>query len=540
MLDLSLFTPSLSSAPPTLEEILCSSDYFGLDNPNATPPTKASALQRATCRAIDGLPLGHLAHDPGVIRAFGGQSAVESLPAVRPKEVVLLAGIRSGKSLMAAAIAVRAALTCDMTSLGPGEIPRVSIVSLSRDTARPTWDHVVGRCMASPKLRALVVGKPKGGGIVLRHPSGRAVEICVVAGSRAAGTLVARWSAGNIFDEAAKMVGEDEGVVNLDHARIAIAGRLLPGAQVVMAGSSWAPFGPVYDIVAEDHGKPTANMCVIRARGPDLNPAHWTPERCAELKQRDPDAYRVDVETEFLDPESGMFAHNDLELCCDRPWEFLDPMTGHHYSAAIDPATRGNAWTLVVLGRNRKGRYFVCRHQQWIGSTSEPLSPLAVFGDIASILAPYGVKTLHTDQWAADALVDIATQAQLWLVSESISNHSKLEMFTALRAVVADKNISLPHDMQLLLDLARVKKRTTPSGIAIHFPRTADGRHCDYAPAIALALAHAPRGPDPEPQFDEETEAGRAAALKEKIRLQVEAQNRIKAKRQWAAFKRGY
>lgn len=532
MLDLSLFTPSLSSAPPTLEEILTSPDWFGL--------TTASNLQRAICRVIDGRALGDLASDPAVVRALGGYAAVAALPLVRPKEIVLLAGIRSGKSLIAAAIAVRAALTCDLSRLGPGEVPRVSILSLTKDTATPTWTHVAGRIEASSKLRALLIGKPKANALFLRHPSGRPVEICVVAGRRAAGNLVARWSAGNIFDESPRMVGEDEGVVNLDHARASIAGRLLPGAQVVMSGSSWAPFGPVYDLVTEHHGKPSANIAVIRARGPDMNPSVWTPEACAELKARDPDAYRVDVDTEFLDPESGMFAHSDLELCCDRPWEFLDPVSGHHYSAAIDPATRGNAWTLVVLGRNRRGRYFVCRHQQWIGSTSEPLSPLAVFQDISSILAPYGVKTLHTDQWAADALVDIATQAQLWLISESISNHSKLEMFTALRAVVADKNISLPHDMQLLLDLARVKKRTTPSGIAIHFPRTADGRHCDYAPAVALALAHAPRGPDPEPQFDEMTDAGRAAALKEKVRLEVEVKNRVRAKQQWAQFKRGY
>src|SRR5262249_35377824 len=164
----------------------------------------------------------------------------------------------------------------------------------------------------------------------------------------------------------------------------------------------------------------------------------------------DPDAYRVDVETEFLDPESGMFAHSDIEQCCDRPWAVLDPVAGHHYSAAIDPATRGNAWTLVVLGKNRSGRFFVVRHQQWVGSTSEPLSPLATFQDIATILAPYGVKTLHTDQWAADALVDIATQCNLWLVSDSIGAANKLEMFTALKAVVADRNISLPHDTQLL------------------------------------------------------------------------------------------
>jgi hypothetical protein len=40
-------------------------------------------------------------------------------------------------------------------------------------------------------------------------------------------------------------------VVNLDHQRSSVLGRLLPNAQALYIGSPWAPFGPVYDAVTE-------------------------------------------------------------------------------------------------------------------------------------------------------------------------------------------------------------------------------------------------------------------------------------------------
>jgi hypothetical protein len=472
---------------PTLETLLCDAEWFGL--------TTASPVQRAICRVIDGRPLLELAEDQDVIAAFGGPEAVAMLPRTRCAELLLLAAIRCGKSLLCAAAGVRAALSCNVSVCGPGEVPRVSIVSLDKDKALVTWQHVRGRIESSPHLAPMLVGEPTANALKLRHPTGRPIEICVVAGSRAAGSLVARWSAGVILDEAPRMVGEEDGVVNIDHARVAVAGRMLPGAQVFMPGSPWAPFGPVYKLFDEHFGKPSANIVVIHATGPQMNPHIWTPEACKELEQRSPDAYATDCMARFMDPESGLFASWELEACRRDGLLELPARPGHYYSAAIDPATRGNAWALVIIENTGAG-YRVMLARQWIGSTAKPLSPKTIFGEMAVIMQAYGLTAAHSDQWAADALVELAAHAGLWLSPETITGPLKLAHMTTLKAHVSQRTIELPPLLVLMRDLASVRKRVTQTGVTIVYPQTGDGRHCDFAPAIGLALAHPPRLPE--------------------------------------------
>jgi len=67
-----------------------------------------------------------------------------------------------------------------------------------------------------------------------------------------------------------------------------------------------------------------------------------------------------------------------------------------------------------------------------------------------------------------------------------------VEMFEALRTLVADDRIELAPVPELLEDLRRVRKRVTQTGVTIELPRLGR-RHCDYAMALALACDHSPR-----------------------------------------------
>ena len=80
-----------------LETVLTSASGFGL--------SQASPLQRAICRIADGLPLADLADDPDVANALACDAS--ALPGSLPPELYVLSGIRCGKSLLAAALAVR-------------------------------------------------------------------------------------------------------------------------------------------------------------------------------------------------------------------------------------------------------------------------------------------------------------------------------------------------------------------------------------------------------------------------------------------------
>jgi len=470
-----------------LESLLTTPAGFGL--------ATASPVQRAICRIVDGLQLADLARLPAVERLLGGREAVAAWERMAtgkpPREVYLIAGIRTGKSLLAAAIAVRAAIACDLSALRAGEVPRSSVVSLTRDLARVVHGHVAGSLQSSPGLRGLLVGAPTAESVVIRHPSGRHVEVTVVAGSRAGASVVARWSTGLVVDEFPRMLGQDDAVANFDELRQASLGRLLPGAQLVAIGSPWAPFGPAFDVVQDYFGRPSPDRVVMRSSGPDMYPAYWTPERCEELRTADGDAYRMDVLGEFGAAASGQYAPDHVRAATRESTADLPAETGRHYVAAIDPATRGNAWALVVLTKDRQsdgGKRRVVLSREWMGSSVAPLSPSVVLREIAELLAPYRVRVVATDQWAADALRDVGLPLGLSLQQVTLTQPWALDIHDTIKLDLAAGKLELQPG-RIPDDLVRVKRRLTRNGVAIELPHTADGRHCDSAAALALCMA---------------------------------------------------
>jgi len=492
-------------------------------SPAAFGITTATPLQRAIWRIADGEPLGELAGHPHVVQAIGADADIGG----RPDELDIIAAIRTAKSLTAAGLSFRWSQICDVSQLGPGEVPRISVVSLSKDLADVVFGHVVGNILASPVLRSKVVGLPSSDAVILRHPAGKHVEIKVVAGSRAGASLTARWCAGAIFDEAPKMVGADEGVINYDDARTAVRGRMLPGSQIVSIGSPWAPFGPIYERAAAHWKYPTRRLVVVRAPGWLMNPVWWTRERCEELKKSDPDTYATECAAEFASPEESLFSSIEIDRATrEAPLE-RGPEERHEYIAAIDPGTRGNAWTLVVA--TRKGnKKIVALAREWRGSRVEPLSPRAVFREIATILAPYeGVRGVWSDRWSGDALRDIAGEFKLQLWELPLTEVEKTQKWLLLRTKLSEGEIELPPEPMLRSDLQRVKRRTTQATVQIVLPKTSDGRHCDFAPALLGALSQWLDDVSPAPVEDGTPEA----VAREVARMRKAAEQRFGRKR---------
>jgi hypothetical protein len=488
-----------------------SSLEWKLTSPRAFGLTTASPLQRAICRIADGLPLGDLADHPTVQSAIGN---VRALPEGSPLEMLIISGIRTAKSLIAACGAFHMATSCDVSALRPGEIPRVSVVSLKKDLADVIMNHLVGSVKASPALRTFLMGEPSGDGLLIRHPSGVPVEVCVVAGSRAGSSLVARWSAGCIFDEFPRMVGGDDAIVNWDDQRQAVVHRLLKGAKLWHIGSPAAPYGPAYEMVTEHWGKPTRERVVIRAPAPAMNPVFWTPERVIEARAQDHDAARTDIDAEFMSPDEAMFSLESVTKCTRREPMVIEPREGYTYFAAMDPATRGNGWTMCIATREN-GKTIVVRADEWIGSRDRPLDPAEVLEEAASILAPYRVRTVHSDQVMGDALVSLARQVGISLAQWRIAGEEQARRFLAIRTQMDLGRIEFPPTPHLRTDLLHVRKRVTPTGIRVDYPITGDGRHCDFGPALMLVLTKLLPEPEPpkKPTTDPETERVREAFL---------------------------
>lgn len=488
-----------------LEALLTSHRAFGLDS--ATP------LQRAICRVSDGVPLGDLWDDPGVKEGFGGVRPPEDAP----RTLVVLAAIRSAKSMIAAAKAFETALTCDVTGLKPGDSLRIPILSVDKKSATAVFNHLVGTIQSKPHLRQHLVSEPTAESVFLKHESGRAVEVCVTAMSKYGTTLVGAWLATCIFDEAPRMAGQQDGVRNLEDALHAIEGRMRPGSQIMIIGSPNVPFGPVFEMNQEFFGRPSGSTVVVRGTGPLLNPNWWTPERCEWFKRHKPRVYATDVLGKFADSEDQLFSSVTVEAATRKGPEQIKPRQGHYYVAAIDPAMRGNAWTLIVLGcdgHNDRGQpsYYVALSKQWRGSKVAPLRPDVVFRELARDLKPYGLDEVWSDGHNIDALRVIAESEGLTIAEAFTTQGDQVARVENIRVLIEDKRLELSPDRTLRADLLRVRRKVGQQRTVMSMPVTADGRHCDYVPALGLCIAFPPAAPTVAARMkDPGLEAARAA-----------------------------
>ncbi len=471
------------------EQMVMSPVGFGL--------TTARPVQRARARARDGFPLRELAEDAEVQKAFGGAEALTQLPGergIKPTEFYDVASARTFKTGGACASVIVDSQMVNLDGLGHGEIARISYVSLKLDVADVPYRRTLDTIKASPVLAPLLVDATADT-LTIRHPSGKVIEIAVVAGGRAASGLVARWCAGVIFDEAPRMTGREDGVVNLSDALSAVRERLLPGAQIQCIGSPWAPSGPVYDVVQQYFGKPTDDIVVMRTTGPAGNPSYWTPERLERLRLKDETAWRINALGEFIAPESGLLSpiavhrntrESPLELPCER---------GARYVAAVDPSEGGevgNGFCLVIVKFEpgvmigQAAKYRVAFSEDFRGLGLE-----ALWQAIAAQCQRYGIGHAWTDQYSAAASTALAKRYGLTLRVDKTSATSKLEDFTNFATLAHTDAIEFSPDRALRRDLLAVKRRATQSGMTIVLPKTSDGRHADFAPALVAAVKHA-------------------------------------------------
>lgn len=459
----------------SLERLLTSKDGFDLD--------EASPLQRAICRAADGLPMGDALGDEACERHFG--CPAEELGKERPALVAVVAGVRSGKSVIAGAAAIRSCLEVDLSRRKRHELARFAIVAPTVDNATATFRLLAGSIHDAPSLSKMIDGET-GDTLTLRRPDGRLVEIVVVAALRGAVTLRSRWLVGFALDEAALFGAETTGAVVTAEELLRVGEtRLLPGGQGWIISSPFGPSGLLYDLWRSHFGRP-GRVLVVHAPTRAMNPS-FPAEQIERVRDRAPDVAAREFDGLWIDPDTALLDGPSVDACTRRAPLEEPPKIGARYAAAWDAATRGNSWTLVVA-RSAGDRVVVSCARQWTGSKVRPLDPAAVIAEIAAVLATYRVRYVACDAWGADALQSLARAHGIQLLVRTSSPAESFARYDRLRTLVATSAIELAPHPTLVQDLKSIRKKAQANGVRIELPRTIDGRHADFAPSVALAI----------------------------------------------------
>jgi hypothetical protein len=460
-----------------------------------------SPVQSAICKAMDGEPLGQLWDDANVKEVFGHAKP----PEVIAETVLLVAASRALKTKITAARGVRSVMACDTGMMTPGDEARFSVLASDLDKAKVTLGNMLA--LAQRCYPDFIEGDPKVQSFRLMRDrdKGLALEVALAALAKGGGGLISRWSAGASFSEAPRMVGEEDGARNIDDSLTALRNRMLPGSSIVLEGSPWAPFGPIFDLDRERFGRPDKDVLVIRAPGPLLWPERYTKEYCERLRRIDERAFQADVLGKYVDPEDSLFATEDILACTEKGVMEREPRKDEageltiEYVAAMDPATRGNAWSLVIIGTTHDGpkgeEYEQAVAIQWQGTPQSPLDPFEVLKEAKAVCAPFGIDDAFTDQASFDALAAIGDRVGFGLIGLFGAEDSRDLDCEAAYAAISQRRIELLDNGQQRTDLQRVAKRVTSNNFVYQYPTSGNGRHCDFVPALGRAIRYAPRPP---------------------------------------------
>lgn len=406
-------------------------------------------------------------------------------------QLVARVGRRGGKSSSFSRLAVAEALF-GHHDVPPGDIGFVAIVSTDRKEA-------VGRLRT---IKAILDALGVGYAPVEGTPN--AIEIEGRRGFRVFTASIAGVSGfTSIFvlcDEVSKWLDADTGsnpaTEVLRSARPTMS--TMPNARIALSSSPMGRFDAHYD--AYEQGETDLQITAFAptwVANPSLTEAathRLEPDELAWMRE-----YAAIPQAAA---ESSLLTEALIDQATRRPPLLVDlpPDPRHRYVAAIDPATRGNAWTLVLMTREASGVRQVALARQWRGTPSEPLRPGAVFGEIRELLAPYGVRALVSDTWSQDALTEIAQGAGLTLFTEEPwSPQRKRDAYEALRAALQEGRLELHPDPLLRQDLLGIRKRITRTGVTYELAEV-EGRHSDYAPAVAMAAVQALVAAEPDDQ----------------------------------------
>jgi hypothetical protein len=196
--------------------------------------------------------------------------------------------------------------------------------------------------------------------------------------------------------------------------------------------------------------------------------------------------------------EESLISPASIDACTRTGSLTIPREEGVSYVAAMDPAMRGNGWTLGIMGRRMVGdaaRRCLVHCREWRGSSSQPLDPRAVLAEVRTELQAYGLNAIWTDQREYDSLRAIGEGLGLILQQDVMTAQLKEERAVALERALATHDLELPEHPVLRADLLGIVRVMTATGLHTRLTDTPDGRHCDYAAMLMLLVGKYCDGP---------------------------------------------
>jgi hypothetical protein len=463
---LSPTAPSLPSAPerPTILELMEAAEWFGRWFQGGTWEG-----WKAFLAAVFGLPMD--AEAAAIYRQHTGR---ETAPTQPTREGWVVAGVRAGKSRIAALIAVFLACFRDYTPyLAPGERAVVMVLAGDRKQAGVIFGYVRA-FLAIPALQQVVLGETRE---AIRLKRRVVIEIHASSFRSVRGYTCAAV----ICDEIA-FWPTDEGGANPDVEILkALRPRMvtIPGALLLCISSPYARRGALWDAYRQHYGKDGDPVLVWQADTRSMNPT-VPAELIADAYEADEAAAAAEYGAEFRRDIESFISREAVEAVVIPDRHELPPAPDVHYHAFVDPSGgAADSMTLAIAHQHGDHGVLDC-----IRERKAPFSPAEVIAEFAAALKLYRVSMVTGDRYAGEWPRERFREHG---IEYQVAEQTRSDLYRDLLPLLTSQRVELLDNRRLVNQLCSLERRPARSGrdSIDHAP----GAHDDLINAVAGVLA---------------------------------------------------
>jgi hypothetical protein len=310
---------------------------------------RLTPAQRVLCTvAFDGVdPIQLDASDRDIARQIFGD--VDVVPPAARDVLAATCGARAGKSYLLGALRLlHLSLVTPLTTLAPGEQAFGLIIAPDLRLSRQTLRYVSGAAKGAPTIARLIAGETADS-ITLQRPDNRVVCVECLPATRGGSAVRGRSLVAALLDEAA-FFRDDDYLVNDTEIFKAVAPRILPSGQLIIASTPWAEAGLLHELHTANYGKPTS---ALAAHAPTLllRDDEHTRQLVERERARDPENASREFDAVPMVAGSGAFFDPvAIKACIDESMPLVAPaMTSGRVFCGLDTGFRKDPSAAVVV-----------------------------------------------------------------------------------------------------------------------------------------------------------------------------------------------
>jgi Terminase large subunit, ATPase domain len=404
------------------------------------------AVWLAILRAGFGLPL-----DEQQKAMFASVAGERSPPARRVRELWAICGRRSGKSRIAAAVAIFLALFLRY-NLARGERGMCLVVAGSIEQARMVFNYIRGFLEAAPALEKEIAA-------VRRYEITLRNGIVIAVHSNSYRTVRGRTLVAAVLDEVSFWRDESSATPDIETYRAILPSLATTNGLLVGISSPYRKLGLLHQKYRDHFGVDSADTLVVRGSSKIFNPT-LADEIIAAQRAADPAAAISEWDAEFRNDIAAFLDDELIEAALEhgRPLE-LPPLGGYTTYKAFTDAAGGTGNDSYTIGIGHKqGQNFVI---DVVRGTAGKFDPQEVTRQYAALLKEYRIGRVTGDTYAAQWVAGAWGGCGIRYVTSELP---KSQIYLEALPLFTRGLVRLPNHPRLLRELRLLERHTHRSG----------------------------------------------------------------------------